>query len=472
MSLCVVGITLLQLYYSSINYDIAKKEFEKDINEAFSEAVDSTFSLHRQNVVKYFGRWMRDNEKIQVKTAWDEEKQHMVFKFKDVIEEGSPEPREIAFSIETLENKKMGPEEAKEFMVAHLEEEVMYSLKKGIVMYYTQEIGKMLNGLYFEKLLDITTLEREYKKSLKKRGVELAFQLVEDKKGKGDLCTSQLGFGVGFRTESRMVSACFNDIEGYLIGQLKWIIGSTLILIVITLICFWYTLRTLLTQQKLSRMKDDFISNMTHEIHSPISSVIVTAESLKRFEHDDESRESYLDIILYQSQKLALLADEILDGARLDKRGIELTGEIDIAKLLMDTASGYKGKADIEFDLLDGVVVRGSENHLGRAVANILENAVKYNTTETPKIIIKSELSMSSLVISIEDNGPGIPAEYRKKIFSQFYRIPTGNIHNIKGYGLGLSYVRKVVKLHKGEVWVQGNELQGSVFVIRIPYEA
>lgn len=472
MSLCVVGITVLQLYYSSVNYDIARTKLDKEVNEAFAEAIDSSFSLHRQYVVKEVGRWMRDNSRIQAAGKWDEKKHRMVFKLKEVFEGSVQKDREISFTVETMENKKLSPREAKEFMIKQMQKEVMYSLKNGIVLFYTQELGRMTDDLYRNTPLERKVINNQYSAALRRRNIELPFTIVENETGEGELCTQQYGVATEYVRENRKVTACFDSIDSYLLGQLKWIIIGTFILIFITLICFWYTIRTLLTQQKLSEMKDDFISNMTHEIHSPISSVLVTAESLKRFEHDEQSRKNYLDIIIYQAKRLASLADEILAGARLDKKGIALTDTIDVEGLLSEIASEYKDKAVIETDFQHGVLLKSNESHLNRAVVNLVENAIKYNEREDIRLWVSSEVKNNELIISVADNGPGIPAEYKQKIFSQFYRIPTGNVHNVKGYGLGLSYVKKVVKTHRGSVSVKDNRPEGSIFTIRIPYEA
>lgn len=113
----------------------------------------------------------------------------------------------------------------------------------------------------------------------------------------------------------------------------------------------------------------------------------------------------------------------------------------------------------------------GDKKHITAVLFNLVENAVKYNLEDNPVVEIKGEVEEKEVVITVSDNGPGIPNEYKQKVFDEFYRIPTGNVHTVKGYGLGLSYVKKVVKAHKGSVEVKDNHPKGSVFIIRIPYE-
>jgi two-component sensor histidine kinase len=470
MSLCVVGITALQLYYSYVNYGIAKAKFENEVNESFVQAIDSAFMVRRENTVEAFGGWMRDDKCIQATSEWNEEKQRRIFKLKEVFNGGSPEVREFNFNVEELKNKDLDPDEAKELVVKYMETSVRESLKSGIIVFYTQGIGKKLTDFYHSTAIDAKVIEREYKQVLARKGIDLSFKLSENGKCSDGITTKE--YNIHVDGGERWVSACFKKTDAYLLGELKWILGGSILLIIITLICFWYTVRTLLSQQKLNEIKDDFISNMTHEIHSPLASVIVTAESLKKFEHDETSRENYLDIILYQSKKLTALADDILSGAKLDKKGIELNDTVDLNRLIAEIVQGYKDKAEILFVPEGEIAFRGNSNHLSRAIGNLMDNAIKYNTNPNAEVNVEAFVKDKELVISIADNGPGIPDMFKTKVFDQFYRIPTGNVHNVKGYGLGLSYVKKVVNAHGGSVSVKDNKPSGSIFIIKLPHEA
>ena len=472
MSLCVVGIIALQVYYSYVNYGIAKAEFEKETNEAFAEAIDSAFSVRRQNTVTAFGRWMRDENFVIITSRWDEKEQATIFKFKEVFNKVNPEPREFNFSLRdfTKKGEKIDAitPEAKEYAIKQMENSVLDGLKKDIIHFYTQGMGDKLSKLYYDTPIDAKVVKSEYKRILAKKGIDLSFNLSEDGKCRDGITTKE--YNIHTNGGERWISACFKDTGAYLLGQLKWIIGGTLLLIIITFICFWYTVRTLLSQQKLNEIKDDFISNMTHEIHSPLTSVIITAESLKKFDHDVVSRNNYLDIIVHQSKKLTALADDILAGARLDKKGIELHDTIELNRLINEVIEGYKDIAEINYMPNDEITLKGNKNHLSRAINNLIDNAVKYNTTANPEVTIQVFMADKELTITVADNGLGIPDALKAKVFEQFYRIPTGNVHNVKGYGLGLSYVKKVINAHGGDVSVKDNSPSGSIFIIKMPY--
>jgi nitrogen-specific signal transduction histidine kinase len=468
MAFCVAGITALQLYYSYVNYGVAQAVFKKDTNEALQEAIDSAFSVRRENTVAEFGKWMRDTSFVKITSVWNEKERQSKFTVKEMHPSKVKGQYEITLSADAEKNDIAAPWGQERFII-HMQDMVRGALKKGSVVYYTQGRGERLNTLFLDTPVDITIVDYLYCKSLAKRGIDLPFVLLENKKASSGFCTKRYSIAVK-DTEKRDILACFANADIYLLGQLKWIIGGSMLLIIITIICFWYTIKTLLSQEKLNRIKDDFISNMTHEIHSPISSVIITAEALKEFEMDRQERDTYLDIILHQSQKLTALADEILAGARLEKKGIVLEDTIHPDKFINDMLPGYKDKAVITFKTDDIVSFKGNKSHLARAIANVLDNAVKY--APDSEIVIESRINVNEIVITVADNGPGIPDAFKTKIFEKFYRIPTGNVHNVKGYGLGLSYVKKVVQAHGGTVTVKDNSPTGSVFIIRIPYEA
>ncbi|RYE36827.1 MAG: HAMP domain-containing histidine kinase, partial [Sphingobacteriales bacterium] len=303
----------------------------------------------------------------------------------------------------------------------------------------------------------------QYRLALKRRGVTLPFRLNKNSSNY-DYITKKVNFGI---KHEQWMRAGFLGLNTYLLGELKWVLSGTLLLLLITLTCFWYTIKTLLNQQKLNTMKDDFISNMTHEIHTPLSSILVTADALKRFSYDEQHRNDYIDIILHQGKKLSGLTEEILTGARMERTGIALDDLINISDLAQKLKAGYHS-VDVQQDA-PSVVFKGNAMHLENAIGNLLENALKYNNQFQPLVILTFEVRKRKIAIIVSDNGPGIPDTEKEKIFDQFYRVPTGNIHDVKGYGLGLSYVKKVVEAHNGSIAVADNEPSGSVFTILLP---
>ncbi|RZJ56863.1 MAG: HAMP domain-containing histidine kinase, partial [Flavobacterium sp.] len=353
--------------------------------------------------------------------------------------------------------------EAKRLFIDHMVETVHDGFLRGTVWFFTQGIGDRLSKAYYEVPIPQNVITEQYRIALKRRGVTLPFRLNKNS-GDYDYITKKVNFGI---KHEQWMRAGFVGLNTFLLGELKWVLLGTLLLLLITLACFWYTIKTLLNQQKLNIMKDDFISNMTHEIHTPLSSILVTADALKRFSHDEKQRHDYIDIILHQGKKLSGLTEEILNGARMERTGIALDDFININDLSKKLKAGYHS-VNVQQNV-SAVIFKGNAMHLENAIGNLLENALKYNTQIQPLVTLTFEVGTKEIAIVVTDNGPGIPDTEKEKIFDQFYRVSTGNIHDVKGYGLGLSYVKKVVVAHNGSIAVENNNPSGSIFKILLP---
>jgi signal transduction histidine kinase len=469
MLISVSGITALQFYYSYTNYKVERATFQKEIDEAFREAVDSAFSGHQQRVTKLFNSWINDTSYIAITAKWDAEKNLTVFNLKEVRDVNNHDG--LSMSIETYSKRhdSLDPE-ARRVIINHLTENVARDLKKGVVWYFTQGLGKKLDDVYFRHRIPKNVFITEYKKALKKRSITTPFIIEEDKGQNHDgYTTATIDVGIKLNTGPKL-RAVFENGDAFLLGRLRWVIAGSVVLLMITLGSFWYTARVLLSQQKLNALKDDFISNMTHEIHTPITSITITAQALKQFSHDKAAQDSYLDIILYQSDKLSFLADEILAGARLEKES-RIVDTININDILNEVAqSHFPENLILNVELLSiDVTIKGKKLNLLRALNNLIDNAIKYNTKLNPYVTVAAGISTKKLVLKVSDNGPGIPDGFKEIVFEPFYRIPSGNVHDVKGYGLGLSYVKKVVAAHKGTIRIEDNLPTGSCFIITLP---
>ncbi|MEL1245697.1 HAMP domain-containing sensor histidine kinase [Flavobacterium sp. DGU11] len=469
MSLCVAGITVFQLYYSYKSYAVESAAFERNINEALNQAVDSTFKDRHNQVLKKLRGWLNDPEFITISCKWNEVQHLTVFNIKQVVPSADGQ-NDISMSIDYFTERadSLTPK-ARKIFIDHMIDYVGTELKKGFVWYYTQKLGDSINKAAFSEPQDINQIRRRYKQTLHTRGIDLPFLFDRNKLPENSITTKKVNIAVGRPQKEEWLQATFIDTNAFLMKQMRRLLAGSVGLFVILLLCFWYTAKTLLSQHKLNKMKDDFISNMTHEIHTPLSSILVTAEALKKFRHDEEAQQSYIDIILHQGQKLSALTEEILAGAKMEKAGMPLGDIIEVNAFIKNIIDNGHYK-NIEYSGSgQSVSLKVNALHLANAVANLIDNAIKYNTADEPLVTIACTVSNKEVVISVTDNGPGIPDSEKERIFGQFYRIPSGNVHNIKGYGLGLSYVRKVVAAHKGVISVKDNVSSGSIFTIKLP---
>lgn len=268
----------------------------------------------------------------------------------------------------------------------------------------------------------------------------------------------------------------FPNREAHLLNQMGiWSFSSVVLLIVIFF--FSYTLFVILKQKRLSEIQKDFINNMTHEFKTPISTIAVSTEVLKdpNIIHQPERLRNYAGIIEKENSRLKHHVERVLQMARLDKENIELKKEpIDIHQLIHDAIGNVsllvqekngRIKPDLQATAHE---LKGDKLHFTNVLNNLLDNAIKYCNT-IPEISIRSYNQENKIVVEVKDNGLGILPENQKRIFQKFYRVPTGNVHDVKGFGLGLSYVKTIVEEHRGEIKLSSEIGKGSTFTLFIP---
>ena len=265
----------------------------------------------------------------------------------------------------------------------------------------------------------------------------------------------------------------FPLLEANLLSQMGiWGFSSAVTLVVIFF--FGYTLFVILKQRRLSEVQKDFINNMTHEFKTPISTIAISAQVLKdpKIANNPERLLNYANIIDQENQRLKQQVERVLQMAELDKGEIGLKNEdLNIHKLTTEVVAGRRigMEGTIELNLTaETFVVRGDSLHLSNVLGNLIDNAIKYNQN-VPHIKVTTRNTGGYLELSVNDNGIGIASSEKEKIFDKFYRVPTGNIHNAKGFGLGLSYVKGIVEKHLGRISVQSIQGAGSTFRITLP---
>ena len=268
----------------------------------------------------------------------------------------------------------------------------------------------------------------------------------------------------------------FPSKMSYVVDQMSiWIFSTSILLFVV--IYFAYTTFIILRQKKLSEIRTDFINNLTHEFKTPISTislstdVILNEETLK----DPQKISQYVEIIKQENNRLKIQVDKVLQLATLDIKNIVLNQEMyDVHKCITEAIRGFglilkerNGSIESSFDAGESECFI-DPLHLSNIVYNLIDNAIKYSS-EDPWVRVTTENKNREIHISIEDHGIGIEKSQQKNVFDKFYRVPTGNRHDVKGFGLGLSYVKSVVELHDGKIKLQSEPDKGSKFTIVLP---
>lgn len=279
-----------------------------------------------------------------------------------------------------------------------------------------------------------------------------------------------------FNPMSRYNASVF-PVQSFILRQIAPQILFSFLLTIITLIAFVILYRNVRAQQRLMELKNDFISNVTHELKTPVATVSVALEALKSFHalNNPKLTNEYLDIARNELNRLTLMTDKILKAAVFENKGITIQRErVDLYKNISQILDSMrlifeKRQALVSFNLQgESFTLEGEQAHITNVIYNLLDNALKYSPKQ-PVIAINLKETSDEQILSIRDEGIGIPDEYKNKIFEKFFRVPTGDIHTIKGYGLGLSYVAGVVKAHNGSIKVESESGKGSTFIIHWP---
>lgn len=254
-----------------------------------------------------------------------------------------------------------------------------------------------------------------------------------------------------------------------------WFISA--LIIISALLFFVYAILVMMSQKRFSEVQKDFINNMTHELKTPISTIGISANVIADPEivEQPERLKNYADIIVHQNRRMEQQVEKVLRSTLSEKGRIELEmEEIDLSDCLRKVSEELQLKArekdgNIKLILEEALPrIRADKNHLENLIFNLLDNSIKYSE-KSPEVTIKAAKKDKILELSVHDNGIGMEKDQMKKIFQKFYRIPTGNIHNVKGFGLGLDYVKNIVKAHRWSIDVKSEPGEGSVFSIFIP---
>ena len=255
-----------------------------------------------------------------------------------------------------------------------------------------------------------------------------------------------------------------------------WVYIITIVILV--LVFFSYSLIIIIRQKRLSEVKNDFINNMTHELKTPISTISLSSESLLRSTSlTEETIQKYASIIYKENKRLEYQVERVLNVAKLDREKIVLEKEdfnfheafIDAKENFDFNNEGKKALLNLELNAKKHIVMVDSV-HFTNVIFNLIDNASKY-CIDNPNISISTENTSSHFIFSIRDKGIGMKREHIQMIFDKFYRVPTGNVHDVKGFGLGLFYVKLVIEAHKGKIDVKSAIGQGSTFTITLPLQ-
>jgi two-component system phosphate regulon sensor histidine kinase PhoR len=275
----------------------------------------------------------------------------------------------------------------------------------------------------------------------------------------------------------RVLHLDVSNLFKYLLGELNYLVIPSLLFLTALLICLWFLVRMLRKEEQLNDVKNEFINNLTHELKTPVFSIGLASTILK--EHLEkgniEKAHQFLKMIGRENEKLKTHIDKVLELATLESPNYQLEMQsADLIQLAQEVVDGFKIKVDNKNGTLitdfpkTPLMANLDATHFKNVVQNLLENALKYSPNEVDIKVTIEEVNNAAQLI-IRDKGTGISPEFQRKIFDKFYRVPSKNLHEVKGFGLGLNYVQKIVEAHGGNISVESEVDKGAIFIVEIP---
>ena len=343
-----------------------------------------------------------------------------------------------------------------------------------------------------KRIDDFESLEHYIASELRSNGVDMPFGIrVLDHNGRdtvynsiGDDCGKMIKqplFENDNPARAAMLEICFpkSALNKFIYGSVKFMLPSLLFTFVL-LITFVFTLYMAVRHKRITKMKNDFINNMTHEFKTPISSISLAAQMLQdeSVAKSPEMMQRLSGVVSSETKRLRFQVDKVLQMSMFDDKNTAALNmkELDANELISGIVNTFavkvnQGGGSIKTSLeATDPYISADEMHFTNVVFNLLDNAVKYRRQEVPiELEIRTWNSGGKFMLSVKDNGIGMKKEHLKKIFERFYRVHTGNVHNVKGFGLGLAYVKQIVRAHRGTIYAESESGVGTTFVIVLP---
>ncbi len=379
------------------------------------------------------------------------------------------------------------------------------SFEDNVTMWEYMKVSQMVNSKPLAERIQLDIMAQSLGEELQSRGFVSTYQYGVYSKARNSFVVvndhyvvvdnspqiTQGGASSLYNSQYR-VALFQKDIESpgymaiYFPNRTSLVIGSvwkTLALSVvftgIILFCFWYTIVVIFRQKKLSEMKTDFINNMTHEFKTPIATISLAADSIgsPMVVNNPDKIKRFTDIIRQENRRMNSQVERVLQMALIDKKDFQLRlDEVNLHVVIQQVAENFSLQVEKRSGVLNVVanaerpVIEGDGTHIFSIILNLLDNANKYSP-DAPNITIDTRNVPMGVEVAVHDKGIGISKEARKHIFDKFYRVHTGNLHDVKGFGLGLSYVKAIMTAHKGLVDVKSEPGKGSSFILTFPFK-
>ncbi len=503
MGLSFLGLLFLQLSYIEDMAKMKKEQFDESVNRSLYQA---SRNLELNETLRYLEKDVNETERRAFR---QDSVMSRSGKLNDVVQHshqysvtGKDGTVYSSFQLKTITTK---PSTIPKAMILRSDKNSISAASKSLqeivrnrYVYQKALLDEVVYNILYtasdkplKERVNFKLLDQDIRAELLNNGISIPYHLTvstadgrevyrcPDYTEEGEEHTySQVLFRNDPSTKMGVVSIHFPDINDYIFSSIRFMIPSVVFTLVL-LVTFIFTIFVIFRQKRYTEIKNDFINNMTHELKTPIASISLAAQML----NDDSVTKSPTmmkhlgGVINDESKRLRFLVEKVLQMSMFDrKKAVFKKKELDLNELVESTANSFTlrvehtgGKIYTDIEAVDSTIYV-DEMHFQNVVFNLMDNAVKYRNPDRPlDIYMKTWNDEERLYLSIRDTGIGIKKDNLKKVFDKFYRVHTGNQHDVKGFGLGLAYVKKIVDLHKGEIRVESEYGKGTCFIISLP---
>lgn len=490
VSMALIVLIIIQIYWALKLFDSERNRFENDIRDALTKVA---YKLEKTEVANILiKKWDQNKMKDSFPDS------HFIYNTKsqvfcingdslsDTIINSKCPPKIVSISVK---NNSIGNEKPR---LIEFYKDSLIKRKEGIIEEVINEVIIFSEQIPIEKRINRNTLDSLIKYELDRKGISSDYnfaikngfnkELINFNKGSDSLVLTKKYYSVPLFNERNPITTdllllSVPDENTYIFKSILFLLVFSLIVLIIIIYLFYKTVSMLLSQKKLTEIKNNFISNITHEFNTPISTIEIAANNLNEPEifQNKVNFTKYINIIKNENHRIQKMVEILLNTARLENEiiflnkilldiNLEIKTIIEKFQILIKDLAGeiiLKSGQDKIFALID-------RDSFFMIISNLLDNSIKYSK-KSPAIIIETSQTETEISVKITDNGIGIAKSEQKRIFEMFYRVTNGNIHNTKGYGIGLSNVRKLTDAHNGKIKLNSSAGTGTTFEIILP---
>ena len=478
--LAALGVLAFQGYWTYQTYQQATQRLRQDGQAALTAATRQALAAQTERLLAQYARWLQDSTHVRLSCRVNRQG---VTEFTVAGVPARPGDRS-SLSFEDFQPRlaQLTPAAKAFFIKRFANGTVRGELARGYVMFHTQWLGQQLDAAIRRSRTTPAELRQLLAAELRRRGLPaLPFRLrLRTPADPDSLRPAPAGYPLalepgqfGLRPRvGQIAQAWLPAAPGVVLGQLQTVLLASGALLALVLGCAAYAVGTMRRQKKLAALKADFTQNLTHELQTPVAAIQLAADSLRHFALDAAASAEYAALIGEQATRLGGLIDRILQSVALEQAALPLVRQpVAWAELAGQLAARHQpqfAQAGRQLTWQTGppATVVGDAAHLSNILTTLLDNALKYGG---PCVRLRGETRPGTVELHLTDDGPGIAPEYQARVFEQFFRVPTGDRHAVKGYGLGLHYARQVAQAHGGTLTLRSRPGRGTTFTLSLP---